>query len=223
MTRCIVLLIALALAVPAFAADTIEARMKELVLRAADGTIGSIQSEVSPPGSFGSRPLREQVILHHGTAGLLALVRMADASPLKKKVPPATWAALVAARGTLEQVQGAMNQELHAGVLAALAKRDLLPSRVLVGTANIYLRQLSEEAESLLEKATCTVLAATSAELAARPDAHRAIFALATDPAATPEVRERARHLHPLIAQTAAAAAVAEAQLHEQLGLAGRP
>lgn len=214
MSRCIAFLVALTLAVPAFAADTIEARINDLVRRAADGSIGQIAGDAD---DFATRPLREQVILHHGTAGVLALVRMGDTSPLKKKVPAATWAALVAARGTLEQVSGAMNVALYAHVTSALAQRELLPARVMIGTANIYLRQLNDEAETLYEKATCTVLARVSVDLVAREAVQRAILALATDPAATPEVRERARHLYPLISSTAAGVAVAEARLQQLL------
>jgi hypothetical protein len=212
MTRCIAFLIALALAVPAFAAETIEARMKELVLRAADGSIGSIQSEVTPPGSFGARTLQDQIVLHHGTAAVLAQIAMGDASPLKKTVPAATWSALLAAQPVMESVRSTMNTELRGTVQTSLAKRDLLPTRVLVGVANIHLRLLNEEAETPLARTTHASVALISATEPARPEVHRAVLALASDPAATPEVRERAKHLYPLISQTVSAAAVAVAE-----------
>lgn len=221
MSRCIVFLLALTLAVPAFAADTIEARLKELIRRAADGSLGEVAGEVASPEAFAAKPLREQIILHHGTGGLLGLVKLGEASPLKAKLPAKTWAALVAGQGALEQAQAVMRTGLHGAVVAALAKRDLMPARVLVGTANIYLRELGE-AESVLGRATCVAIARVSVDHVARAEVQQPILALATDPAATDEVRERARHLYPLISETGAAVAVAEAKLRQELGLSPR-
>lgn len=212
------LLVALTFVAPAFAADTPEARLRELVRRALDGTIGEIQSDVTPPEAFAARPLGEQVIMMTGTGALVTLVDFGDKSPLKPKVPAGSWPRVLAARATLDPVAKEMSRSLHATVMAALARKELLPARLHVGTANLYLRQMGE-AGSLLEAAQAVAIARKAVDVVAQEDVQQAILALSVDLTASAEVRERAGHLYPLIGQTANAVRVAEVRIAQQLGL----
>lgn len=216
MRSLIALFVSLVLVVPAFAVDTPEARLRELVRRAGDGTLEEITSEVAP-GAFEARPLVEQVVLCTGTSALSALVSLQDASPLKKIVPSATWPKLVKSQATLRGVAAMMEKTVHQTAARALAARDLAPSRLLVGTANIYLREMGE-ADSAAERAIALFVASSASDVGSQADLQERMLALAIDPLATPEVRERAGHLYPLIADTAARKGVAVQQFFAELG-----
>ena len=211
-----VLVLAVAQVMPVRAGDLPEARLRELVRRAADGSLAEIASEVTP-GAFEARPLVEQVVLHTGTGALASLVALGDKSPLKAAVPAAAWPKLVAARPVLEQVSRAMARGVHETAAKGLAARDVAASRLLVGTANWYLRQMGE-ADGAAEQAIDLYVAAAAAEAVGQPDLQAAMLALSTDAQASDEVRERAGQLYPLIADTAARARVAVQQLEHTLG-----
>ena len=216
MRSLIALVLTFVMALPALAGDLPEARLKDLVQRAGDGQLDGISSEVEP-GAFEARPLVEQVVLCTGTCALRTLVALGDASPLRQSVPATTWPKLVKSQATLERVSDAMRTGLHATAAKALAARDLAAARLLVGTANLYLRQMGE-AETLADKAIDLFVAATAAELVGSDDLQAAMLKLSTDPKATPEVRERAGYLYSLNADTAARAKVAVLQFHAQGG-----
>lgn len=216
MRSLIALVLTLALALPALAADVPEARLKDLIRRIAADQTDEISSEVEP-GSFEARPLVEQVVICTGTSSLRTLVALGDTSPLKKAVPAGTWSKLVKAQPMLDRIAVAMQSAVHDTAAKNLAARDIAASRLLVGTANLYLRT-SDEAETAADKAIALFVAATAAEAVSAPDLQASLFNLATDAQATQEVRERAGYLYPLIADTAARAKVAVTQFHAHLG-----
>lgn len=207
---------ALVMAGAGFAADVPEARLKELVRRAAAGQLEEIAGEIEP-GAFEARPMVEQVVVCAGTEALRRLVELGEESPLKKAVPAGTWPKLVAGVGTLGKVADGMKAAVHATVAATLAKRDVAASRLLVGTANLYLRQMGE-AESAADKAVNLFIAAAAAQVVSHEELQAKLLKLSTDPMASTEVRERARFLYPLIADTAARTKVALLQFHTQQG-----
>lgn len=216
MRSLIALVLSLAIALPALAADVPEARLKDLIRRAGDGSLEEINSEVEP-GAFEARPLVEQAGLCTGTRALARLVAFGEFSPLRQIVPALTWTKLLAAEPTLREVGTRMARALHLTTHRALLSRDVAASRLLVGTANLYLRQ-SGEAQHPAEKSIHLFIAATAAEVGSDAQLQELMLKLATDPLATPEVRQRAGFLYPLIADTAARARVAVLQFQDQHG-----
>ena len=212
----LVLVLTIASVLPVCAGDLPETRLKDLVKKAADGSLTEISSEVTP-GTFEARPLVEQVVLDTGTGALSSLVALGDKSPLKKTVSAEVWERLVKARPVVDPVADAMGRALHDTVAKAIAAKNIDASRLLVGTANLYLRQ-SSEADGPVEAAIDLYVADAAARVVGQPDLQAALLALSVDPKADPEVRQRAGYLYSLNADTAARAKVAVLQFQETLG-----
>lgn len=132
-------------------------------------------------------------------------------------VPAATWPKLVAARGLLAEAAAASHGSLVEVVAGALATRDLMPARILTGTANVYLREMGE-AEDAAEQAVDLFVAKAAVAVVAQAPVPAGVLALSHDPAADADTRERAGFLYPLIASTDATVRVAEARLLQLLG-----
>lgn len=203
-----VLVLSLSLIAPALADDSARARFQVLIGAAAQGSLDQIQTDVQPPESFDELPLATRLMLYEATDSLRALVATGPQGHLGRVVDAATWQGLSSGKEMLDRVAAAMADRLHGSTKAAMDAYDLMPLRVLVGTSNWYLREMAD-AETQLDGAFCVHVARSTIEIASRPDVLGRLHRLIGDTQAPAEIREKARHLLPLIHETRARVEVA--------------
>lgn len=192
-------------------ADWIEDRFQHFIQTMGEGSLEELATSVEPEERFTTLSLRGRIELLTVATSVVDMVSLGEKSPLRGRISPQQWDFLVRWMPRIKQAAAAMHRSLYQSTFEALSGGELGPSRALVGSANLALRDIphNDKLAWALRVFTATRLTTLGCE----PSLLGILLERSARADLDPEQRDAAMHLYVLHGSTKAAAEVQKARL----------